>query len=184
MHTFIDVLVSIIRFSCFACVISTILWNTTESLKPMNMLRCIIHVHVRVHGMVCVYYVGVTNIHTHSHALGTRRALARMGNVYWKQDKWADALRWYDKSLAEHRNPDIVAKKNEVWNMWWTVVKLPVLLPLCDSSPAGVPQYIAHWVKSHQILITMTLFHLYTHLKVKTKTEIAQFVYTACMLYV
>ena len=37
-----------------------------------------------------------------------------MGNVYWKQENWEEALRWFDKSLAEHRNPDIVTKKNEV----------------------------------------------------------------------
>ena len=37
-----------------------------------------------------------------------------MGNVYWRQEKWFEAVRWYDKSLAEHRNPDIVSKKNEV----------------------------------------------------------------------
>ena len=37
-----------------------------------------------------------------------------MGNVYWKQEKWLEAVKWYDKSLAEHRNPDIVSKKNEV----------------------------------------------------------------------
>jgi stress-induced-phosphoprotein 1 len=41
------------------------------------------------------------------------KALARMGNVYWRQEKWLEAVRWYDKSLAEHRNPDIVSKKNE-----------------------------------------------------------------------
>ena len=44
----------------------------------------------------------------------TCRAMARMGNVYWKQENWEEALRWFDKSLAEHRNPDIVTKKNEV----------------------------------------------------------------------
>ena len=37
-----------------------------------------------------------------------------MGNVYWKQENWEEALRWFDKSMAEHRNPDIVARKNEV----------------------------------------------------------------------
>lgn len=44
-----------------------------------------------------------------------------MGNVYWKQEKWELAVKWFDKSLAEHRNPDILTKKNEVKrcaNMW------------------------------------------------------------------
>ena len=40
--------------------------------------------------------------------------MARMGNVYWKLENWAEALKWYEKSVAEHRNPDVVIKKNEV----------------------------------------------------------------------
>ena len=42
-----------------------------------------------------------------------------MGNVYNRQEKWEEALRFYDKSLAEHRNPDIVLKKNEVSGYYW-----------------------------------------------------------------
>lgn len=49
----------------------------------------------------------------HQHVTSSR-ALARMGNVYLKQEKWKEAIRYYDKSLAEHRFPDTLAKKNEV----------------------------------------------------------------------
>ncbi len=42
------------------------------------------------------------------------RALARIGNVYVKQEKWELAVKYFDKSLADHRNPDIVNKKREV----------------------------------------------------------------------
>ena len=42
------------------------------------------------------------------------RALARVGNVHYKQQNWEQAVKFFDKSLAEHRNPDIVTKKNDV----------------------------------------------------------------------
>lgn len=44
----------------------------------------------------------------------SRRALARIGNAYFKQEKWELAIKYFDKSLAEHRNQDIVKKKKEV----------------------------------------------------------------------
>ena len=37
-----------------------------------------------------------------------------MGNVYMKQDKLAEAIKYYDHSVAEHRNPDVVKKREEV----------------------------------------------------------------------
>ena len=40
-----------------------------------------------------------------------------MGNVYFKQKKWEEAVKHYDHSLAEHRNPEIVVKKNEVYGI-------------------------------------------------------------------
>jgi stress-induced-phosphoprotein 1 len=39
------------------------------------------------------------------------KALARKGNVYFKQSKWEESIKWYDKSLAEHRNQEVVRKK-------------------------------------------------------------------------
>lgn len=42
------------------------------------------------------------------------RALARIGNAYSKQEKWNEAVTYYDKSLTEHRNQDVVKKRVEV----------------------------------------------------------------------
>ena len=42
------------------------------------------------------------------------RAYARIGNVYVKQDKLDEAIKAYDHSLAEHRNQDVVKKRDEV----------------------------------------------------------------------
>ena len=39
-----------------------------------------------------------------------------MGNVYAKQEKWADAIKYFDKSLAEHRDQEVVKKKAQVSN--------------------------------------------------------------------
>ena len=51
---------------------------------------------------------------THTNISISIRALARMGSVYVKRKDLENAVKYFDKSLAEHRNPDIVAKKNEV----------------------------------------------------------------------
>ena len=37
-----------------------------------------------------------------------------MGNVYLKQGDYENAIKFFDKSLADHRNPDIVSKSIEV----------------------------------------------------------------------
>lgn len=42
------------------------------------------------------------------------RALARMGNVYYQQKQWKEAIKYFDKSLAEHRNADVLKKKQNV----------------------------------------------------------------------
>ena len=42
------------------------------------------------------------------------RALARMGNVYYQQQQWKEAIKYFNKSLAEHRNSDVLKKKQNV----------------------------------------------------------------------
>ncbi|CAG8792938.1 14138_t:CDS:2, partial [Cetraspora pellucida] len=42
------------------------------------------------------------------------RAYGRIGNAYVKLDKLDDAIKYYGKSLAEHRTPEILAKSNEI----------------------------------------------------------------------
>ena len=42
------------------------------------------------------------------------RALARMGNVYYQQKEWKEAIKYFDKSLTEHRNADVLKKKQMV----------------------------------------------------------------------
>ena len=42
------------------------------------------------------------------------RALARIGNAYAQKEDYKNAIAFYNKSLTEHRAPDIVKKVNEV----------------------------------------------------------------------
>lgn len=46
------------------------------------------------------------------------RALARIANAYLKQDHLDQALNYFNKSLSEHRSPDIVKKAQEVRNIY------------------------------------------------------------------
>jgi tetratricopeptide (TPR) repeat protein len=46
--------------------------------------------------------------------LFTCRALARIGSAYHKQENLEMAIKYYNKSLAEHRNQELVKKKVEV----------------------------------------------------------------------
>ncbi|KAF9360187.1 Hsp90 cochaperone [Mortierella sp. NVP85] len=41
------------------------------------------------------------------------KALGRIGTAYYKQNNLTEAIRYYGKSLAEHRTPDILAKLKE-----------------------------------------------------------------------
>jgi len=50
----------------------------------------------------------------HPHPFLFCRALARMGNVYFQQQQWKDAIKYFDKSLTEHRNADVLKKKQIV----------------------------------------------------------------------
>jgi stress-induced-phosphoprotein 1 len=42
------------------------------------------------------------------------RAYARMANVKTQEKDYENALKYYNHSLSEHRNPDILTKKQEV----------------------------------------------------------------------
>lgn len=39
------------------------------------------------------------------------KALTRIGNAFLKMDKLEEALTWFDKSLSEHRDPELVKKQ-------------------------------------------------------------------------
>ena len=69
--------------------------------------------------------VGVLGIHwnvtPHRSSLGVvwlisllLRALAHIGNVHLKMERYQLAIKYFDNSVAEHRNQDIVKKKLEV----------------------------------------------------------------------
>lgn len=42
------------------------------------------------------------------------KAFARIGNIYYKQKDIRTALTWYNKSLSEFRDPEIVKRAQEV----------------------------------------------------------------------
>ena len=42
------------------------------------------------------------------------RALARIGNAHFKQEHLEDAIKYYDKSLAENRADEVRKKRQQV----------------------------------------------------------------------
>uniref|UniRef100_A0AC34FKS1 Uncharacterized protein n=1 Tax=Panagrolaimus sp. ES5 TaxID=591445 RepID=A0AC34FKS1_9BILA len=42
------------------------------------------------------------------------KAMARIATAYIKLENLKDAMYWYEKSLAEHRDPDIVKKHKQL----------------------------------------------------------------------
>ena len=68
------------------------------------------------------------------------RALARMGNVYYQQKQWTDAIKYFDKSLTEHRTAEVLKKKQAV------------SIPVCVL-------YVSLWNtvcnKNHQVILCL-----------------------------
>ncbi|KHJ98188.1 tetratricopeptide repeat protein [Oesophagostomum dentatum] len=42
------------------------------------------------------------------------KAMARAGNAFSKKEDFKEALNWYEKSISEHRDPEVVKKAKEL----------------------------------------------------------------------
>ncbi|KHJ89453.1 tetratricopeptide repeat protein [Oesophagostomum dentatum] len=42
------------------------------------------------------------------------KAMARAGNAFSKKENFKEALNWYEKSISEHRDPEVVKKAKEL----------------------------------------------------------------------
>ena len=78
-------------------------------------MKLVSQVDVTMHASPCMHYTGVQKFIS----FFSLRALARIGTAYYKQEKLEPAVKYFNKSLAEHRNPDIVKKKLEVRRRVW-----------------------------------------------------------------
>lgn len=57
------------------------------------------------------------------------KAYARMANVKTQEKDYAGALKFYDSSLSEHRNPDIIKKRQEIEKILKEQVRLSYINP-------------------------------------------------------
>ena len=57
------------------------------------------------------------------------RAYARIASCYAKQEKLKEALNFYEKSLSEHRDPEVVKKHKEFEKKFKDIEKLAYVNP-------------------------------------------------------
>ena len=76
----------------------------------------VISVHVLLYSQVLLPSSRVVDVLQLSHGICcfVHRALGRIANAYAKKDNLKEALHFYNKSLAEHRDADMVKKAHQV----------------------------------------------------------------------